>query len=118
MENTALRELAQTIETTRTVPDSEAVISALADHLPEADRSRLTADAFNSTDAMLLLVDHVFPGWSITIDGVASEKDGHWVCVLRRSSARDNDAFVGIGKCGSLPLALLAAMLNALAFAG
>ena len=108
--------IAEAIEKTCAVDDADAVLAAIAPKLAPADRGRVSADTFGSTDAMLVLVDHVFPGWSITISGVASEKDGHWTCVLRSSAERDNDAFVGIGKCGSLSVALLAAFLKALAF--
>ncbi len=116
MEDVTLRGIAEAIEQTCAVADPDAVLAAIRPKLPEGDRAKASVETFASTDEVLLLVDHVFPGWSITISGVASEKDGHWTCVLRSSAARDNDPFVGIGKCGTLPLAVLAAFLKALAF--
>ena len=106
MENTALKTLAEEIEERGEVSDPAAVTAVLGGDAPD----------YTSTDALLLVADRLFPGWSITIDGVASERDGHWVVVLRRSAARDNDPFLGIGKARALPAAVLAAILKAMAF--
>lgn len=64
------------------------------------------------TDAVLHLVDKCLPGWSIALKGKAIEPDGHWSCVLRESSNRDNDEVIGIGKAPTVALALLKALLK------
>ena len=103
-----MKSLAEEIEEQGEVTDAERVTTALGDRISGSPD-------YASSDAVLLLADRLFPGWTITIDGVASEQDGHWVVVLRRSATRDNDPFLGIGKSRALPAALLAALLKALA---
>lgn len=77
---------------------------------------QVTAESLaGSSDAALLLIDHAFPGWSISIDGTASVEHGHWSCTLRPSETSDDAAFLGVGKSDRLPAALLAALLNAMA---
>lgn len=83
---------------------------------PELDRAMIEAGALGSIDAALLLIDHGLPGWSLSMDGIASETNGYWKCTLRRSSVRDNDAFLGIGSGPRLSNVLIAALLKALAF--
>lgn len=70
---------------------------------------------FHSTDSVLKLVHQCLPGWTIHIKGTATNPNGHWHCSLRQSDIRDNDPYVGIGKGPTLPHALLAAVLGALA---
>lgn len=111
MEDTALRQTADAIEEAGAVADAGALAETLAPHLGRTP----DAEEFGNSDAVFLMVDRLFPGWSITVDGVASEKHGHWVVVLRRSASRDNDPFVGIGRARRLPAAILAALLKALA---
>jgi hypothetical protein len=72
----------------------------------------VTPESINTSDAAIHLIDVVAPGWSIHIAGRAQERDGHWRCTLRRSSSRDNDEFIGIGKGKVLLHALLAALLR------
>ncbi|MBT8476913.1 MAG: hypothetical protein KJO78_15735 [Alphaproteobacteria bacterium] len=113
-----LQRLAEVIDDGRVLSGKRAAeaAAAITERVAPAKRAGITPSAFLDTDEMILIVDHALPGWSITIDGVASERDGHWVCVLRNSGGRDNDAFVGIGKCPRLPHAILSALLKALAF--
>lgn len=66
----------------------------------------------DSTAAALHLVDKCLPGWTIALKGKAVEPDGHWSCVLRESSARDNDEVIGTGKAPTVALALLKALLK------
>lgn len=118
VEDAQVRALAERIEKADAVSaeDAGAVRSSIA-ALVGAETAETVGDgAFSSSDSMLLLIDRVLPGWTITIDGVASEQDGHWVCVLRNSGGRDNDPFVGIGKAPVLSHALLSALLHVLAF--
>lgn len=69
-------------------------------------------DHLSSTDAVLHLIDAIVPGWTIRIKGKAIEPNGHWQCTLRRSSARDNDEFIGSGRGKVLSHALVSALLN------
>ncbi|NKB28191.1 MAG: hypothetical protein GKR99_11780 [Rhodobacteraceae bacterium] len=83
--------------------------------MPQVDRQLIEADALGTVDAVVLLIDHEFPGWSLRMDGIANERNGHWHCTLRRSTTRDNDAFIGIGKGPKLSNALIGALLKSLA---
>ena len=95
----------------------------LSDELAERARSALegkvstppAAADFHSTDKVLSLVQECLPGWAIHIKGTATRPNGHWHCSLRKSDIRDNDPYVGIGHGPTLPHALLAAVLAALA---
>ena len=66
----------------------------------------------HSTDEIIHMVDAAYPNWSIRLRGRASDKDGHWVCTLRRSDELDNDDMIGIGKAPVLAHAILAALLK------
>ncbi len=114
--NEALTALAHEIESAFELSDDlmERACGALAGKLPSPPEK---AD-FHSTDKILRLVQECLPGWSIHIRGTATKPNGHWHCSLRRSEIRDNDAFAGIGRGPSLPHALLAALLGALAQSG
>lgn len=70
---------------------------------------------FDATDDVLAIVRLALPGWMIQIKGTATDPNGHWHCSLRRSDVRDNDPYVGIGHGLTLPNALLAAVLGAIA---
>lgn len=115
-----MAELAQQIERQQ---DYDAdltrhLLEAVSDRLSEADTAMIEAGSLATVDAALLLVDHCFPGWSISMDGTASEAHGDWTCTLRQSSVRDNDSYLGVGKGPRLSNALLAALLRAMAAAG
>lgn len=64
------------------------------------------------TVAVLHLIDHCLPGWSITLKGQAIEPDGHWDCSLRETTARDDDAYVGHAKGPTIALAALGALVT------
>lgn len=70
----------------------------------------------DSTDAVLSVIYKVRPGWSVSIRGNATMPNGHWRCTLRKSTSRDNDEYLGIGRGPTLPHSLLAALLKALSF--
>ncbi len=114
--NEPLAGLAHEIESAFELTDS------LAERARDAVAGKVSAPPeaadFESTDKILRLVKECLPGWSIHIRGTATTPNGHWHCSLRRSAVRDNDAFVGIGRGPSLPHALLAALLGALAQSG
>lgn len=64
------------------------------------------------TEAVLHFVDRCLPGWTISLLGRAAEPDGHWSCVLRESSSRDDDSVIGAGKAPTVCLALLEALVS------
>jgi hypothetical protein len=65
------------------------------------------------TEAVLRLIDHCLPGWTITLRGTATEPDGHWHCSLRESGSRDNDEVIGNGNAPTVSLSLLRALVSA-----
>lgn len=77
---------------------------------------KITRQDLDSTDAVLAVIYQVRPGWSVSIRGNATMPNGHWRCTLRRSSSRDNDEYLGIGRGPTLAHALLASLLKALSF--
>lgn len=93
---------------------ADATISALRGLLPEG--AQVGIGKFESSDAVVRLIDEALPTWSITAEGIANDRNGHWHCYLRRSRGRDNDEMIGIGKGPQLRLALLAALLRVLAY--
>ena len=111
--NEELAKLAHEIESAFELSDSLAnrTKSALEGKIP----STPAMSDFDSTDAVLKLVHDCLPGWAIHIRGTATSPNGHWHCSLRRSDIRDNDPYVGIGQGPTLPHALLAAVVGALA---
>ena len=70
----------------------------------------------DSTDKVLAIIYAVRPGWSISIKGNATRPNGHWRCTLRKSSDRDNDEYLGIGRGPTLAHSLLAALMKALSY--
>lgn len=112
MDNT-LAELAHEVEAVFEL--SEDLRTRARDALQERIAD-LPADMdFESTDEVLGVVHRYLPGWSIQIRGTATRPNGHWHCSIRKSDIRDNDQYVGIGNGPTLPHALLAAILFALA---
>lgn len=71
-----------------------------------------TTSDLDSTDKVLSLIYAVKPGWSVNARGKARMPNGHWRCTLRKSSSRDNDEFIGIGRGPTLPHSLLASLLR------
>ncbi|CUH39340.1 hypothetical protein JSE7799_02064 [Jannaschia seosinensis] len=117
MEPKALIELAKQIEAE---PEYDADLCRTAFdqvevHLPEIDKEMIRKGALGTVDAVLLIVDHGLPGWTISMHGTASERHGDWTTSLRRSDTQDNDAVIGIGKGPKLSNTLVAALLKALA---
>lgn len=111
--NEELAKLAHEIEAAFEL--SETLLAQLQGALKEKVAASPTQSDFHSTDRVLKLVNECLPGWSIHIKGSATSPNGHWHCSLRQSDIRDNDRYVGIGKGPTLPHALLAAVLGALA---
>lgn len=72
--------------------------------------------ASDPTDAVLRLIDHCLPGWTIALRGTATEPDGHWHCALRESDTRDSDEVIGTGSAPSVSLALLRALVSVARF--
>lgn len=68
----------------------------------------------DSTDRVLSVIYVLRSGWSVAIRGNATTPNGHWTCTLRKSSAMDDDEYIGIGRGPTLPHSLLAALLKAL----
>lgn len=66
----------------------------------------------DSTDDLLAIVNIVLPGWTVSVKGKAWQPNGHWTCSLRKTSSRDSDEFIGVGRAPTLPHALLAALLR------
>ena len=113
-------ELAKEIEQ---LPNHDAqltrrALDTVVSRFSDADKAMIEAGSLDSVDATLLLVDHCFPGWSVSMDGTASEAHGDWTCTLRQSSVRDNDSYLGVGRGPRLSNALLAALLRAMAMSG
>ena len=111
--NEELAKLAHEIEAAFELSDdlTDRTQRALAGRVSAAP----AASDFQSTDKVLELVHECLPGWAIHIKGTATSPNGHWHCSLRRSDIRDNDPYVGIGQGPTLPHALLAAVVGALA---
>lgn len=115
MEDTVLHDLGERIECMQEI-DPSLVADALAAMKTVLSSGLQTflpdTPALGSTDAILLLVDAALPGWSVTIEGSANMKNGHWTCVLRNEDA---DARIGIGKGPVLSHALYGGLMKVLA---
>lgn len=114
--NKELTDLAMEVESALTLEDELAnrVIAAISS---VAAGRKIERHSMDSTDDVLALIYLIRPGWSVSMKGVARLPNGHWRCTLRRSESRDNDEYLGVGRGPTLPHALLAALLKALAFA-
>jgi len=117
MTNDALIALAERIEAAPLydAPLTRQAFDLVETHLPDLDRAMIRNGALGGVDAVLTVIDHGFPGWSVSMHGTASETHGDWTCTLRRSEVHDNDMAVGVGKGPHLPNALLGALLKLLA---
>ena len=113
--NESLAALADDVEAAIVFDDAlyDRVLADLTFLAPSGPLDRETLD---STDAVLALIAACRPGWSVTMEGVARVPNGHWACALRRSASRDDDEYLGTGRGPTLPHALLAALLKALAY--
>ena len=107
----ALASLAEEVEAALVLEDelAERTISAINDMSPGLQLERGNLD---STDKVLGLIYAIRPGWSVSIKGNASMPNGHWRCTLRKSSRRDNDEYIGVGRGPTLPHSLLASLLK------
>ncbi|MEO0703877.1 MAG: hypothetical protein AAFY80_17200 [Pseudomonadota bacterium] len=113
MSDTGILELADQIEAALTI-DQELVEKTVAT-VAEVDATYtidFEAADFESTDRVLALVYDVLPGWTINMKGKAWQPNGHWVCSLRKTSNRDSDELIGIGRGPTLPHSLFAALLR------
>mgnify|MGYP001822861950 FL=1 len=111
--NKELSNLAREIEAAFEL--SENLTERARNALKETLRTPPTVSDFHSTDRVLKMVQECLPGWAIHIKGTATSPNGHWHCSLRKSEIRDNDSYVGIGQGPTLPHAVLAAVIGALA---
>ncbi|KPP93668.1 MAG: hypothetical protein HLUCCA08_05690 [Rhodobacteraceae bacterium HLUCCA08] len=116
MDHAALTGLAARIETDRAYDAglTQVAFEAVGAHLPRLDQAMIRNGALGGTDAVLMVIDHGLPGWSVAINGTASEADGHWVCTLRRSADDADEALIGSGHGPLLSNVLIAALLRAL----
>lgn len=78
-------------------------------------RRAVDLSVLTSTEAALALVCAEYPGWRIDLQGQAKTESGGWTCSIRENGTRDDDEVIGIGSAGTIPLALVSAMLLAAA---
>jgi len=72
----------------------------------------LSRPALEPLEEVLHLVDRALPGWSIQLNGKATEPNGHWRCSLRETRGSDEIEVVGLGTSPVVALALLEALLD------
>lgn len=87
-----------------------AAAALMRDIFPEAPQHPEVLS--EPVEAVLHLIDHCLPGWSIHLAGKAHEPDGHWRCSLRQSRDRDEDEVIGMGTGPTVSLALIKALLR------
>ncbi len=114
MDSESLHDLAVRLERSVTLDDGLAAEAIAVLHRMWPNSLVATA-SLSSTDAVLHLVDHFLPEWSISLAGTADAAHGRWVCSLRQSDVHDSDRFLGIGRGPVLAHALAAALFAALA---
>ena len=115
MTQSNLLELADRIEAALKVDD--ALVEDILGAIGEVDAGAgAQGKVYNldSTDELLTLVHLVLPGWTVSLKGKAWQPNGHWVCSLRKTSSKDSDEFIGVGRAPTLPHALLGALLRVL----
>lgn len=113
MAKTNLSELADRIEAALEVEEGlgREILSAIGELDPSGGAELSVAD-LDSTDAVLSLINRMLPGWTVSLKGKAWVPNGHWTCSLRKTSSRDSDEFIGVGRAPTLPHALLGALLR------
>jgi hypothetical protein len=74
--------------------------------------SVLSQPVLEPVEQVLHLVDLALPGWSIQLNGKATEPNGHWRCSLRETRGSDEIEVVGLGSSPVVALALLGALLD------
>lgn len=118
MTNDELRRLADRLEGEGAL-DAEAVarVAALIDAaLPGRPIwTGARAEALSSTDGVLALLAEALPSWSVHVTGHSATVAGRWTCTIRETGVRDDDELIGVGKAGSLPQAVAAALLKVIA---
>lgn len=120
MEIAELHDLAQSFEETHQ-PDEgleRDAMAALRSRWSDAPSDLTRAGALRSTDAVLRLVQHFLPGWTMAIEGVADAAHGQWHCTLKPADKDDFDAFLRVGRGALLPYALAAALFSVLSVRG
>ena len=110
-----LAALAEEIEAALEIDD--VLAKRVLDAIEAMSDKPVSREALDSTDMVLDLIYTLRPGWSVNIRGLANKPNGHWRCSLRRSSSRDNDEYIGIGRGPTLPHALLASVMKAFSLA-
>ena len=111
--DTDLLGLAKDIEAALALDDD--LVKKAKNALAQASEDAASVADLESTDDVISLVYAIHPGWHLSMKGTATMPNGHWRCTLRKSDLRDNDALIGIGNGPTLPHALLAAVLKAMA---
>jgi hypothetical protein len=114
--NETLANLAHEVEAALALDD--ALADRVQEALTDATGAGIERAALDRTDDVLALVSECRTGWSVSMEGVARQPNGHWTCALRQSASRDDDEYLGVGRGPTLPHALLAALLKALAYTG
>ncbi len=113
MGDNTLLELADRIEAALTIDEG---LAAEALHqirtLNASDAGDFTAADLDSTDRILTIVYGSLPGWTVSLKGKTWQPNGHWVCSLRKTSSRDSDEYVGVGRAATMPHALMGAFLR------
>lgn len=115
MANQTYEELADKIEAALDFDDDLARDALTAVQAIDAEHGdQFVGSDLDSTDRILALVYHSLPGWTVSVKGKSWQPNGHWVCSLRKSTARDSDEVIGFGRGPTLPHSLLAALLRVL----
>ena len=119
MHDKTLLELADRIEAALAIDDTLA--AQVLDRVGRFDAARASGVEgrdLDSTDRLMMLVCDTLPGWTVSVKGKAWQPNGHWVCSLRKTSSRDSDEYIGVGRAPTLPHALLAALLRVIGQTG
>lgn len=112
--NIEIADLAHEIEAALSINDQLADRAIAAIQTLHIGRDLKRGD-IDSPDRMLEIVYEGWPGWDVSTRGKARLPNGHWRCTLRRSSTRDDDEFIGVGRGPTLAHAILAAALHLIA---
>lgn len=92
----------------------KGLLEALQAVFPATGSAEIDANVLVSADAALALAARTLPGWEIDLQNT-SAGTGKWTCAVREGTVRDDDHLIGIGKSGSLALAILSALLLVMA---
>ncbi len=116
MGETKLQELSDRLEAALTIDEALAG-AALGEinRIAAGEAGAFSSPDLDSTDRILELIYAMLPGWTVSVKGKAWQPNGHWTCSLRKTSSRDSDEYIGIGRGPTLPHSLLAALLRVVA---